>query len=121
MQETIADRMRKERKLLGWSQEDLAARIKIRQSFIGALEASNQESSKWIPEIANAFGVSAYWLKTGKGEREIASRQLTDDEETILAALPLISQDMRDSWIEAARKAIERHEPDKLRANGRQQ
>lgn len=69
MGETIADRMRSERDRLGWSQEDLAARIKIRQSFIGALEAESQKNSKWIPEIAHAFGVSAYWLKTGKGDR----------------------------------------------------
>ena len=66
---TLADRMKAERSRLGWSQEDLAAKVKIRQSFIGALEAEGQKNSKWLPEIAHALGVSAYWLKTGKGDQ----------------------------------------------------
>ena len=69
MAETLADRMKAERIRRGWSQEDLAAKVKIRQSFIGALEAEGQKNSKWLPEIAHALGVSAYWLKTGKGDQ----------------------------------------------------
>ena len=62
---TLADRLRETRKAKGWSQPELARRAGIAQSFIGALESSSQDSSGWLPEIAHALGVDAYWLKTG--------------------------------------------------------
>lgn len=106
--QTLADRLRQERERLGWSQTDLARRSGVKQSFIGALEARNQESSGWLPELAHAMGVDTYWLKTGKGRR--VAKELTADEAVILAALPLISHDMREMWLEAARRAIARNE-----------
>lgn len=106
--QTLAERLKTERERLGWSQPELARRAGVSQSFIGALEARNQKGSSWLPEIANALGVNAYWLKTGKGRRVL--RELTDDEKTILAALPIISNDMREMWIETARRAISRQE-----------
>lgn len=65
--QSLADRIKQLRLDRGWSQTDLAEKVGIKQSFIGALEAKNQKSSSWLPEIAHAFGVDAYWLKTGKG------------------------------------------------------
>ncbi len=65
----LKDRLKAEREALGWSQLELARAAKIRQSFIGALEAGNQKSSGYVPEIAHALGVDAYWLKTGKGHK----------------------------------------------------
>jgi transcriptional regulator with XRE-family HTH domain len=67
--ETLATRLKKAREDKGWTQTELAANAKVKQSFIGALEAKNQKTSGWLPEIAHALGVDAYWLKTGKGER----------------------------------------------------
>lgn len=63
--ETLGDRIARLRKAKEWTQEDLAKRAGIRQSFIGALEAGNQQTSGYLPEIARALGVDAYWLKTG--------------------------------------------------------
>jgi transcriptional regulator with XRE-family HTH domain len=105
--ETLAERLRQERERLGWTQPELARRSGVKQSFIGALEARNQESSAWLPELAHALGVDTYWLKTGKGRR--VAKELTADEALILAALPLISQDMREMWLETARRAVARN------------
>ena len=67
--ETMSGRLKYAREsLLGISQPELARRAGISQSFIGALESVNQQNSKYLPEIAHALGVSAYWLKTGKGK-----------------------------------------------------
>lgn len=76
MTKTVADRIRTLREAKGWSQEELAKNAKIRQSFIGALEAGAQQSSGYLPEIAQALGVDAFWLKTGAkaliaGDRKI--------------------------------------------------
>jgi transcriptional regulator with XRE-family HTH domain len=64
---TLKERLIAERERKGWTQEDLARSAGIRQSFIGALESSNQKTSGYLPEIAYALGVHAMWLKTGKG------------------------------------------------------
>jgi transcriptional regulator with XRE-family HTH domain len=97
--ETLAERLRQERERLGWSQTDLARRSGVKQSFIGALEARNQESSGWLPELAHALGVDTYWLKTGNGRR--IAKELTADGALILAALPLVSPDMREMRLES--------------------
>ena len=104
--ETLADRLKHERNRQGWSQDDLAARAGVKQSFIGALEAGNQRTSGYLPEIANALGVDTYWLKTGKGRRQ--ARELSDDEKLILQALPLLDSAVRDIWVQSARAAVER-------------
>jgi len=66
---TMSGRLKYAREVLhGISQPELARRAGISQSFIGALESVNQQNSKYLPEIAYALGVSAYWLKTGKGK-----------------------------------------------------
>jgi len=70
---SIAKRIKVERERKRWTQQELAEKAGIRQSFIGALESNNQKGSSWLPEIAHALGVDAYWLKTGRG------RKNTDD------------------------------------------
>ena len=104
--QTLAERLKQERTSQGWSQDDLAARAGVRQSFIGALEAGNQRSTGYLPEIANALGVDTYWLKTGKGRRR--ARELSDDEKLLIQALPLLDAAVRDIWIQSAQAAVER-------------
>lgn len=64
--ETLANRLIRLRQEKGFAtQEALAKAARIRQSFIGAFEAGNQKTSGYLPEIAHALGVDAYYLKTG--------------------------------------------------------
>lgn len=57
-----------------------------------------------LVELAEISGFNARWIINGKGPRLGPQK----DARTILDALPLISDDMRDSWLEAARKALEK-------------
>lgn len=77
---TLAERLIEEREARGLSQPELAAKAKISQSFIGALETGRQKSSAWLPEIAYALGLHAMWLKTGIGPKEINSTGLSAQE-----------------------------------------
>lgn len=61
----FATRLRETREARGLTQPQLAKLIGKGQSLIGNLEAGSRESSTYIPEIAHALGVDAYWLKTG--------------------------------------------------------
>lgn len=67
----FGERIREERKRLKLSQLELARRIDPNkgQSFIANLESGSRTETPYIPELARIFGVDAYWLKTGKGDR----------------------------------------------------
>lgn len=68
---TLAERLIAEREAAGLSQTELAAKVKISQSFIAALETGRQISSAYIPEIAYILGLHAMWLKAGRGPKYI--------------------------------------------------
>lgn len=73
------------------SQQELADRLKISQSFIGALETGRQKTSKWLPEIASILKVNVLWLKSGKGNKEMDMREgvwVTDPQ--LIAAVKLM-------------------------------
>lgn len=101
--ESLADRLLRTRLERGFSsQESLAKAAKIRQSFIGALEAGNQKSSGYLPEIAHALGVDAYWLKTGV-KTLVAGDQKIDD---VVEAMKQMSGEGKAIVLHEARKAL---------------
>jgi len=112
---TLADRLKEERDARGWNQPELAREAGIAQSFVGALEAGNQKSSGWLPEIAHALRVDAYWLKTGRGQRT-PGVALTHDEQTIVEGFRLLGDEMREAWLDQARKKIAQAEAVKNKA-----
>lgn len=115
--EKLSHRIKAERKRLKLTQGQLAALVdkNMGQSFISNLETGGREETPYIAELAHALGVDAYWLKTGKGSRT-GARALTPDEETILAAFPLLDDDGKELWLTMARKKIARFEASKQNA-----
>lgn len=103
----LSERLKSERDRAGLTQPELAQRVGIRQSFIGALETGAQKNSGFLPEIAHALGVDAYWLKTGKGNKH-GGRRLSDEQQLIVDALPLVDDGVRESWLYSARQALAR-------------
>lgn len=116
--ESLAKRLIDARTKKEWTQEDLAKKAKIRQSFIGALESGAQKTSGYLPEIAHVLGVDAYWLKTGKGKRTVESGQaamepfaaygepLTADEQRLVAAFRAGSDQLRAGLLAMAGLAV---------------
>lgn len=111
----LSDRLRAERERKGWSQDDLAREAKIRQSFIGALESKGQKTSGYLPEIAHALGVDAYWLKTGKGNKHGAGC-LDENQKLLLEAFPLLDDGVKDIWLNSARAALKKADEQKRKA-----
>ncbi|WP_035853519.1 XRE family transcriptional regulator [Deefgea rivuli] len=93
---TLADRLRHRRKELKLSQEDLGKKIGVSQSSIGNIESGRNRSATFLPQLADALGISALWLAEGKGPmisnnplggQSNASLSIDNDEATrILAA-----------------------------------
>ena len=68
MLETVGSRLKKARKYAGLTQVELAKKSGSKQGAISDLESGRNESSTKLVEMAQAMGVSADWLATGKGE-----------------------------------------------------
>lgn len=65
----LGGRVKQRRNQLGWSQEELAQKSGIGQGTISKMERTDQESTTFIVELAQALGVSATWLRTGVNEK----------------------------------------------------
>lgn len=84
---SIGNRIRQIRKDRKLSQEALALRAGISQGTIGQLENNPAQSSKHLPAIARALGVSVDWLETGTGpiERQKKSAIVPADSRDFIA------------------------------------
>lgn len=68
---TTGSRVKKCRLALKISQSELARRARLTQPTISSLESDNSNTSGSLASIAQALGVSALWLETGLGPKEI--------------------------------------------------
>lgn len=102
---TFADRLKESRVRAGLTQEGLAKAIGQKsQSVISSIESGQNKSTSYLPEIAKAVGVDAFWLKTGKGSPNSAA--LKPDEQLILEAFRLFDDDRREVWLLMARQTV---------------
>lgn len=97
---SLAERLASAREAAGLTQDQLGKKVGAGQSLISNLENGENRSSTKLPEIAHALGVSAYWLKTGNGQR--TTGHLTDEERRILAGFRLMGQEARAMWLSMA-------------------
>lgn len=69
----------KARSAKGWSQEDLAKRAGVSQGTIGHLESGRNTTSRKLPDIARALGLTVEELLAGKtpAERTASAQQNT--------------------------------------------
>lgn len=86
------------------TQDMLAARVHCSQSHIGHVESGRVESSKFIVEIAHELEVDAYWLKTGKGNPEIASIVGSDQARAVAQAFDRLGKSDQDFIIESIKR-----------------
>ena len=73
---TLAERVVETRAKLGISQAEVGARAGVSQQAVLKVENGQTRRPKWLPELAEALGVSADWLRKGEGS---PSPDATDD------------------------------------------
>ena len=75
------ERVKEIRKALHLTQQEFAARLKVRQQTISMIEAGNNyPSEQLIGGICREFRVNEEWLRTGAGEMFIPSPETIVDE-----------------------------------------
>lgn len=100
--ETIGQRVIAARLAKKWRQSDLVRESKIPQSTIASIEGDKRtsEPSAILIDLAHLLDVSAYWLKTGKGQR--SPSQLSNEEQRLLAGFRLLGREAQEMWLMAA-------------------
>jgi transcriptional regulator with XRE-family HTH domain len=67
--ETVNDRIKKIRIMLGLAQNEFAKQIFISKSYYGDIELGNQAANDRIIHLVSVqFNINKEWLKTGEGE-----------------------------------------------------
>jgi transcriptional regulator with XRE-family HTH domain len=80
---TFGERLKAARKAAKMSQAALARRSGISQPSLSDFEGGKYLSSKLTPQIADALGVSAIWLATGKGPMRLPVRRAYPPDESL--------------------------------------
>lgn len=75
-QETLGDRVVATRKKQGWSQADLVRHSGVPQNVLTKIE-NGQDDTKYVPWLANALKVDAFWLATGTYGWKVAEPEST--------------------------------------------
>ena len=64
---TIGERIKAAREALGFSQDELARRVGIKQQSVAELESGKTRTTKHLLKFARALGQSPEWLDSGNG------------------------------------------------------
>jgi transcriptional regulator with XRE-family HTH domain len=89
---TIGERIRNERDSRRWSRTKLAGLAGISPTALSDLELGYTQRSLSLHRIADALGVNADWLETGKGEKFTVgtSQPARFDDATMAQAVELL-------------------------------
>lgn len=69
--ETMRQRLIALREARGLTRDEVAAQAKVPKTTLQTLEDKDQTASKWLVQLANFYGVSPFWLQTGKGSPDM--------------------------------------------------
>lgn len=67
------------------SRTDLSTRSGVKYPTLAGIENDDQQSSTFLPDIADALAVNLYWLRTGKGPRDKAAAAPDDPFTEVVA------------------------------------
>ena len=121
----LASRLISARTTAGLNQTDLAEKIGARQSVIGMLESGARKKTTYLTKIAQVLGVSAVWLDSGAGPREVAGEPnppnyFPDEESRLLRAFRLAAPELRRNLLRQADGILEDlNNPSQLTGNGK--
>lgn len=93
---------------LGLDQAGLAKYAEITRGAVNQWTSAGPEATMKPAvayRIADKSNYEPRWLMLGEGQKY---KTIGPDAALILSALPLVSDDMRESWLDAAKKALAR-------------
>ena len=113
----IGERIKKVRKELNLTQQNLADKISIKQNSVALIESGKRNpSEQTLTLICREFRVSEDWLKNGKGEMFVdtdnsalselaAEYNLSDKQKAVITAFLKLTDEQKNAIIEAINTA----------------
>ena len=103
--ETLANRVEKRMKELGWTQSDLARRVGhgVKPQNIQQLLDGTVKQPRYIAELAAALGVSVDWLLTGRVTSKPVKgnmHELTSEQVLLLHRFEALTEEEQHSLLE---------------------
>ncbi|WP_312321224.1 S24 family peptidase [Stenotrophomonas sp.] len=77
---TVGERIKEARRLRGLTRPKLAEVARVKYPTLAGIENNDQAGTTQLPQIADALGVSAKWLQTGKGAMDAPAPQVDESE-----------------------------------------
>jgi len=77
---TIGERIKEARRVRNMSRPQLAEAARIKYPTLAGIENNDQAGTTQLPLIAEALGVSAKWLQTGKGPMDAGLAVVEEDD-----------------------------------------
>ncbi len=75
MENTLGERLRSARETANLSQSELARKVGLSPQAIQHIESDKTVRTRYVNQIAGVLSVSALWLESGEGQREIEKRE----------------------------------------------
>ena len=97
----FGQRLRKRRKELDLTQQELAALSGIKQGTLSDLERGRTEQpmGETLTGLCKALKTSARWLLTGKGDPEMGAASITEQEERAITLARMMDAEQFDTWV----------------------
>jgi transcriptional regulator with XRE-family HTH domain len=103
---SIGTRLKQARKAAQLTQIELAAKSGLKQSTISDLEKGKSSGSTSVAALAQALGVSALWLETGRGEASAPGPTLVRSKKR--EARMILAYDDEEELLDLYRRSSER-------------
>lgn len=111
----LASRLADARKEAQMTQQDLAKKAGCSQGLLANIESRMQKSSSFVPQIAEALGVSALWLAKGKGPKHVDQTEnvanmigrLSEREAVLIQGFRAMGEEGQDLMLYQAQRAID--------------
>lgn len=107
----FGQRLRRRRKELDLTQQELAALSGIKQGTLSDLERGRTEQpmGETLTGLCKALRTSARWLLTGKGTPEVATASISEQEERAIALARMMDAEQFDTWVRLGHALLDRH------------
>ena len=110
----FGQRLRRRRKQLDLTQQELADLSGIKQGTLSDLERGRTEQpmGETLTGLCRALKTSPRWLLTGKGDPEVSTASITEQEERAIALARMMDAEQFDTWVRLGHALLDRRNGD---------
>lgn len=108
----FGQRLRRRRKELDLTQQELAALSGIKQGTLSDLERGRTEQpmGETLTGLCKALRTSARWLLTGKGAPDVTTASISEQEERAIALARMMDAEQFETWLRIGHALLDRQD-----------